>query len=554
MREIYHWTEWFSELAGKIAEGGEGFLIDRAKRIAWKADGTEPPLLRYGDENIDPFSFFYSLAQRRSSTNRKLIYRSVEKVFNVKHQYPEELYDSDDAFVFPTANPQNLLYYSNVQADPKLLWNLFRSAVRGLDSVDPKHFDDALELRGVRKAKLTQTLFLINSSQFLPCDGTLKTFVDLPPDNEFNWKSYREWLQQVRDTDTFRGLEPYEINFSAYRLSQKGTPPNSVKHPLNQIFYGPPGTGKTYHTVARALAIIDGESVEEIERNIKRFCELRDSGQIAMVTFHQNFAYEDFIEGIRPVLDDGATGQIRYELHDGIFKRIAEDAKKEKDKRFVLIIDEINRGNIAKIFGELITLIEDSRRLGKEDATEVTLPYSNESFGVPKNLYLIGTMNTADRSIQLLDTALRRRFDFVEMMPEPDHKDISTDVKGVDCQKMLKAMNERITALLDRERQIGHTYLLDVDTMEKLSYAFQNKIFPLLQEYFFDDWSKIRAVLGQNRFVRGGDVPNLFLGLEQADENRTIYERLPGDDPKWTDPEEYKKIYDAGNADDTSDR
>ena len=199
--------------------------------IAWKADGTKPPLLRYGDENIDPFSFFYSLAQRRSSANRKLIYWSVEKVFNVKHQYPEELYDSDDAFVFPTANPQNLLYYSNVQADPKLLWNLFRSAVRGLDSVDPKHFDDALELRGVRKAKLTQTLFLINSSQFLPCDGTLKTFVDLPPDNEFNWKSYREWLQQVRDTDTFRGLEPYEINFSAYRLSQKGTPPNSGKTP-----------------------------------------------------------------------------------------------------------------------------------------------------------------------------------------------------------------------------------------------------------------------------------------------------------------------------------
>ena len=553
MREIYHWTEWFSELADKIAEGGEEFLIERAKQIAWKADGTDPPLLRYGDENIDPFSFFYSLAQRRSSANRKLIYRSVEKVFNVNHQYPEELYDSDDAFVFPTANPQNLLYYSNVQADPKLLWNLFRSAVRGLDSVDPKHFDDALELRGVRKAKLTQTLFLINSSQFLPCDGTLKTFVDLPPDNEFNWKSYREWLQQVRDTDTFRGLEPYEINFSAYRLSQKGTPPNSVKHPLNQILYGPPGTGKTYHTVALSLAIIDGESVGEIERNIKRFRELRDSGQIAMVTFHQNFAYEDFIEGIRPVLDDGATGQIRYELHDGIFKRIAKAAKEEEEKQFVLIIDEINRGNIAKIFGELITLIEDSRRLGADDETQVTLPYSKDSFGVPNNLYLIGTMNTADRSIQLLDTALRRRFDFVEMMPEPDHKDISTDVQGVDCQKMLKAMNERITALLDRERQIGHTYLLDVDTMEKLSYAFQNKIFPLLQEYFFDDWSKIRAVLQENSFVCEQNASNLFTDPEQADEDQKIYERLPDNDPRWIAPEEYKKIYDGDSGDDVSD-
>ena len=550
MREIYHWTEWFSELANKIAEGGEEFLIERAKRIAWKADGTEPPLLRYGDENIDPFSFFYSLAQRRSSANRKLIYRSVEKVFNVKHQYPEELYDSDDAFVFPTANPQNLLYYSNVQADPKLLWNLFRSAVRGLDSVDPKHFDDALELRGVRKAKLTQTLFLINSSQFLPCDGTLKTFVDLPPDNEFNWKSYREWLQQIRDTDTFRGLEPYEINFSAYRLSQKGTPPNSVKHPLNQILYGPPGTGKTYHTVARALAIIDGESVEEIERNIERFRELRDSRQIAMVTFHQNFAYEDFIEGIRPALENGADGQIRYERHDGIFKRIAEAAKEKKDKQFVLIIDEINRGNIAKIFGELITLIEDSRRLGADDETKVSLPYSNESFGVPNNLYLIGTMNTADRSIQLLDTALRRRFDFIEMMPKPEF--ISDNVEGVNCKRMLEEMNKRITTLLDREHQIGHTYLLGVDTMEKLSYAFQNKIFPLLQEYFFDDWAKIRAVLGGNSFVVEQSAAGVLRENEQVDEDRTIYERLPGDDDRWTDLEEYKKIYNAGNTDDTS--
>ena len=270
-----------------------------------------------------------------------------------------------------------------------------------------------------------------------------------------------------------------------------------------------------------------------------------------MVTFHQNFAYEDFIEGIRPALGDGATSQIKYERHDGIFKQIAEAAKREKDKRFVLIIDEINRGNIAKIFGELITLIEDSRRLGADDETKVTLPYSKDSFGVPNNLYLVGTMNTADRSIQLLDTALRRRFDFIEMMPKPEL--ISDNVEGVNCKRMLEEMNKRITALLDRERQIGHTYLLRVHDMAGLSYAFQNKIFPLLQEYFFDDWAKIRAVLGQNRFVRdrNGDVANLFLGLEQVDEDRTIYERLPGDDPGWTDPEEYKKIYNAGNTDDT---
>ena len=185
--------------------------------------------------------------------------------------------------------------------------------------------------------------------------------------------------------------------------------------------------------------------MKEVEHDNVRFHNLQfdpnsDSGQVAMVTFHQNFAYEDFIEGIRPALGDEIGDQIRYKLHDGIFKKIARAAEKDSDKQFVLIIDEINRGNIAKIFGELITLIEDSRRLGAEDEIKVTLPYSQTPFGVPKNLYLIGTMNTADRSIQLLDTALRRRFIFIEMMPEPEHQGISTDVDGVNCQKMLRAM------------------------------------------------------------------------------------------------------------------
>ena len=115
----------------------------------------------------------------------------------------------------------------------------------------------------------------------------------------------------------------------------------------------------------------------------------------------------------------------------------------------------------------------------------MTLPYSGESFGVPDNLYLIGTMNTADRSIQLLDTALRRRFTFIEMMPDPEHEGICRDIDGIDCTKLLRAINERIAALLDREHQIGHTYLLNVDTIEKLSDAMQNRMFPLLQEYFF---------------------------------------------------------------------
>ena len=325
-----------------------------------------------------------------------------------------------------------------------------------------------------------------------------------------------------------------------------------VDHAKNRILYGPPGTGKTWSTVRHSLAIIDGLNVEDAEDDRERFQEYKfdiesGEGQIAMVTFHQNFAYEDFVEGIRPKLDGE---DLSYELHDGIFKRIARAAARPEssDKAFVLIIDEINRGNIAKIFGELITLIEDSRRVGKEDETEVTLPYSVKPFSIPDNLYIIGTMNTADRSIQLLDTALRRRFTFFEMMPNPQHDLVPPDIEGVDCRRMLKAINERITMLLDREHQIGHTYFKEVDDIEQLAKAFRNQIFPLLQEYFFDDWGKIRRVLNGNGFVSTRSAASLIPAEEQSDEDTTIYERLRHDDAKWSDPEEYKAIYASPDA------
>ena len=332
----------------------------------------------------------------------------------------------------------------------------------------------------------------------------------------------------------------------------------SVKHPLNQIFYGPPGTGKTWNAENHAVAIVDGVNAEQAEETGRaRFHALRFdpgewTGQIAMVTFHQSFSYEDFVEGIRPKLEGDAG--IGYELRPGVFKQIANAAGADPERRYVLIIDEINRGNIPKIFGELITLIEDSRRLGEPYETTLILPYSNEDVGVPRNLYIIGTMNTADRSILLLDTALRRRFHFVEMMPDPEHELISDDVEGVDTRKMLKAMNERISLLLDREHQIGHTYLFEVTDMKSLSDKFRNAIFPLLQEYFYDDWSKIRAVLGGAGFVAEQtlDYTAQLWESDLVDEDRVIYERLPEDDPKWLDPGEYKKIYSDGRSSESS--
>jgi 5-methylcytosine-specific restriction protein B len=176
------------------------------------------------------------------------------------------------------------------------------------------------------------------------------------------------------------------------------------------------------------------------------------------------------------------------------------------NSRVVLIIDEINRGNISSIFGELITLIEESKRAGAEEALSVTLPYSKEPFRVPKNLYLIGTMNTADRSLALMDTALRRRFDFIEMMPKTEKLE-KLNVKGIKISEMLSKMNKRIEVLYDREHSIGHAFFMPLQKeeldkekqWELLKDIFTNKIIPLLEEYFFEDWEKIRQVLGDNK-------------------------------------------------------
>ena len=210
-------------------------------------------------------------------------------------------------------------------------------------------------------------------------------------------------------------------------------------------------------------------------------------------------------------------------------------AKKINKKPYILIIDEINRGNISKILGELITLIEPSKRICASDeekargigneSLEVTLPYSNDSFGVPSNLYIIGTMNTADRSIALLDTALRRRFEFVEMMPKWDNEHISTDCEGVNLQKLLKSMNGRVEFLLDREHTIGHSFFIGVDSLGKLREVFKLKIIPLLQEYFYDDYAKIQAVLSDNGMVESKSMGDLGVNLsdEFVDSEKRVY-------------------------------
>lgn len=358
---------------------------------------------------------------------------------------------------------------------------------------------------------------------------------------------------------------------------------------LNLILYGPPGTGKTYHTIPRAMSIIDAKSrglkywENEYENNKDRVLTLFNAelkkgyitngrkyktGHIAFVTFHQSYGYEEFIEGIKPNIT--ASKAVFYEVADGLFKDLCNradfDRTEQKNKQqgdwqdangdpfvanenYVFIIDEINRGNVSKIFGELITLIEPTKRLGAEEEMTCILPYSGDDFGVPKNVYILGTMNTADRSLVQLDAALRRRFAFEEMMPDYAviKKKVGNEgiVEDVDVARLLESINERITALLDREHQIGHSYFMKVGDARDLAEVFKKKIIPLLQEYFFDDYESIQKVLNEPKDSSGNFIKegNFIIVKDNPFENgKKIYsikEEMP------EKPEAYKRVYDS---------
>lgn len=316
----------------------------------------------------------------------------------------------------------------------------------------------------------------------------------------------------------------------------------------NTILYGPPGTGKTYNIAKYVVRIIEGKTEEEIESEnyrsiIEKYNIYKENGQAVFTTFHQSYSYEEFIEGIKPTIDTGndENQDIKYKIEDGIFKKLCNVAK-DKNKNYVFIIDEVNRGNISKIFGELITLIEDKKRIGSEEEIQAKLTYSKESFGVPSNVYILATMNTADRSIALLDTALRRRFDFVEMMP---NEKILTNLNGgetlsiiaedkiINICDILKFINKRIEVLYDREHMIGHAYFIELvkePTLEVLEKIMKKKIIPLLQEYFYDDYDKIRLILADNKvdnpkynFIIQKDVDDDLFGEDFDVDDKKVY-------------------------------
>lgn len=432
-------------------------------------------------------------------------------------------------------------------------------------------------------------------SNFTISDGSQTTFYQL---------SKKETLNKIESHLNNSSLPSPHNTKNEMQLIKKD-------FPLNQILYGAPGTGKTYTTKKLAVEIIEGKVYTDRDVILAKYQQLVNVNQIQFTTFHQSLSYEDFIEGIKPIMKGDEEGELNYEIQNGIFKNICKNAKDrispaeidnfeesweklielvktnisnnkllkigswdyglstkdslkyssintpsqysftitkqnvydayqhkiarpsgafQKDmedvvefmkkelklsdykksinlsnenlsnQRYVLIIDEINRGNVSSIFGELITLLEDDKREGEVEAIKVILPYSKEKFSVPNNLYIIGTMNTADRSVESLDTALRRRFSFVEMPSQPEKlADITLeDAVEIDLEQLLDKINQRIELLIDKDHQIGHSFFINLKDLNGLKTAFKNKIIPLLEEYFFGDFGKIGLVLGEN--------------------------------------------------------
>lgn len=326
--------------------------------------------------------------------------------------------------------------------------------------------------------------------------------------------------------------------------------------------FGKLNGGKRWNSLIQALQVnnIDFNDADLEEKKI-----IALPGNSFFTTFHQSYSYEDFIEGIKPELNQSDeenvdSTDIKYILQDGIFKLACDKAanlagfedlidaltsspevikaKFEVSEPFYLFIDEINRGNVSQIFGELITLIEKDKRLGQPNETRITLPYSKSEvqFCVPPNLYIIGTMNTADRSVEALDTALRRRFSFVEMMPDINvvkNKVFSDNFKRAE---IMEKINIRIEALLDRNYTLGHSYFIKDD----FKSSFKNEIIPLLQEYFYNDYGKIGLILGKG-FVREKEISktinqnSIFADFDTRNEIDIIksYELIPFEDDKF---------------------
>ena len=711
----FNWSNFYEEFATILLEykNDRKNLISKLQNV-YEEIGMKLPKMESNGEilDIDPFTIFGLFNKGITDDNRKHILGEIAKQFNLKNKVP---------FSFegiPLVNNLRSTFFNfaeeRAENDINNLWEVFESAIRYADNPTQGNklkiestYNNVIKQKGIQW-NITMGLYWIRPNTYINLDSKNREFIIkqkiLPEQfikevNQFknvpNGEQYIQLcdllLEKIKDGQygyrDFKELSfiAYERNMSVDTVTQHNTQNTDIAK--NTILYGPPGTGKTYNTVMYAVAIIENKKLEEIKKEnytevIDRYNKYKEDGLIEFTTFHQSYGYEEFIEGIKPVIhsDEEDETDIQYEVVPGLFKKFCDIAGKpilrkekcdiginesptiwkislegsgenstrtecmknehirigydeygreitnlfkgaagrhilnyfindmsigdivmscydcntvdaigvvtgeyewhdeyaqykrlrkvnwiakgikeniikinngsrlsnptvyklrmdlsdvmeiiekyskntieveEKKKNHVFIIDEINRGNISKIFGELITLIEPTKRIGQTEGQKVRLPYSQKLFGVPNNVYLIGTMNTADRSIATIDTALRRRFNFKEMLPDEEVLD-GIYVEDVSIKDIFIKMNKRITVLFDREHTLGHAYFLplkDAPTIETLANIFENSIIPLLQEYFYEDYEKIRMVLGDNQ---KDSEDKQFITIEENDYN-----------------------------------
>ena len=594
----FHCTEFYQAVADKLLEYRDNRtpLIEGIHNLALTvpnlsylkndkfADGTTGPL-----KDICPFTAIGTFNRGTTDDNRRTVATSLAEFLSVDVPVPESfagipVLDNRNSWFFGRAGDRG-------EGDIDALWSCLDAASRLADSNLPENraefvqaYHAAARVRGV-SWKLSIGLFWVRPWSFVSLDSRSRKYItdrlsldipEKPSDSEgylelldslnvrfrqddalvhsFPELSLEAWHDRDRDeSESLQESNSPEPDPGADNKEQEG---DASKHPpLNRIYYGPPGTGKTY----------------EVSRLLERRYGKSDSKRFTFVTFHQSYGYEEFVEGLRPVLDqEAAIGQVRYEIRAGAFKKLCDRARQDPDRRYAMVIDEINRGNISKIFGELITLAEPDKREGEPNVITVKLPYSGKNFSVPPNVDIIGTMNTADRSLALLDTALRRRFEFVPMMPDTRDTDgaplgglrVTVEEHEIDIPRMLAAINRRIEALYDRDHCIGHAYLMAVRDAEDgperimaLEQAFRGYVLPLLEEYFFEDWQKIRLVLADNRkpeparFILedvppAGDLDGLF-GDDHGLDNEAARRLYTIQEEAFRNPLAYVGIYDA---------
>jgi hypothetical protein len=609
-----HHIDFFTALEFEILNKSQGLICDRAK----------PEVNKYYDIlklAYEKLHYLTEIVQKEVFSKGK--FNLLKKPTNQANYFQGYIWSK----IYPTSK------------DNEDKWLAFTI---GLDS--DFHFNIKIDTVGLADTDKKRIEYLKKRGDFYN-----SKIVNRPKSDAFNnWDDLIDYC-----ISTIKNLESDYYDLKKATALETKTENKENNFPLNQILYGPPGTGKTYTTKELAVNIINADFIKNLDKSLSEedrrkavigeYDRLFQLGQIVFTTFHQSMSYEDFVEGIKPVMRGEEDGGLSYEIQDGIFKAIGNKAQsqesqesqvivnnfedswnklielvrsqisnkkllkigswdyglstknslkysslnspsqytftitkqnvydafhnkkarpsgafqkdmldivafmkkelklnenqiinyqdekyKQNKKNYVIIIDEINRGNISQIFGELITLIEEDKRIGKDEAIEITLPYSKEFFGVPSNLYIIGTMNTADRSVEALDTALRRRFTFKELMPNSEivNKKGFTDYSR---NAIMEKINNRIEVLLDRNHTLGHAYFIKPD----FKRSFENEIIPLLQEYFYNDYGKIGLVLGKG-FVREKSIAktndkSIFADFETKNEVDIIksYELIP---------------------------